>query len=67
VPFQWKDQHTDTLDKLIQRVTTAPVLGCPNPKKQYFLEVDALAFTLGAVCFNMMSKKEEMLLTSLKL
>ena len=45
------------LDQLIQRVTTAPVLGCPDPKKQYFLEVDASAFALGAVLFQYQDKK----------
>ncbi len=33
-------------------VTTVPVLGCPNPDKWYFLEVDASAFALGAILFQ---------------
>jgi hypothetical protein len=28
------------------------ILGCPDPEKQYFLEVDASAFALGAVLFQ---------------
>jgi RNase H-like domain found in reverse transcriptase len=40
------------LDALIKKVTTMPVLKCPDPEKQYFLEVDASAFTLGAVLFQ---------------
>jgi hypothetical protein len=30
----------------------APVLGCPDPEKQYFLEVDASVFALGAILFQ---------------
>jgi hypothetical protein len=52
VPFCWEEQHTEALDKLIQMVTTAPVLRCPNPANQYFLEVDVSAFALGAVLFQ---------------
>jgi hypothetical protein len=52
VPFCWEQKHTEALDVLIKKVTTAPVLKCPDPKKQYFLEVDASAFALGAVLFQ---------------
>jgi hypothetical protein len=40
------------LDQLIQKVTTAPVLACPNPEEQFFLEVDASSFALEAVLFQ---------------
>lgn len=33
-------------------VTSAPVLKCPDPEKQYFLEVDTSAFALGGVLFQ---------------
>lgn len=52
VPFVWKEEHTKALDQLIQRVTTAPVLACPDPDRQFFLEVDASSFALGAVLFQ---------------
>jgi hypothetical protein len=52
IPFRWKDQHTKALDKLIQMVTTIPILGYPDLEQQYFLKVDTLAFTLGAVLFQ---------------
>jgi len=32
VPFMWKDQHMEALDQLIQRVTTALILACPDPE-----------------------------------
>ena len=40
------------LDKLINLVMMVLILGCPDPEKQYFLEVDASAFALGAVLFQ---------------
>ena len=52
VPFCWEQKHTEALDTLIKKVTTAPVLRCPDPEKQYFLEVDASVFALGAVLFQ---------------
>jgi len=52
VPFQWEARQAEALENLIQKVTTAPVLGCPNPEQQYFLEVDASAYALGAVLFQ---------------
>jgi len=52
VPFCWEEQHTQALDHLINLITTAPVLKCPNLEKQYFLEVDASSFALGMVLFQ---------------
>ena len=40
------------LDQLIQKVTTAPILVCSNLEQQFFLEVDASSFALGAVLFQ---------------
>ena len=52
VPFCWEQKHIEALDALIKKVTTTPVLRCPDPEKQYFLEVDASVFALGAVLFQ---------------
>jgi hypothetical protein len=52
VVFKWEEYHTEALDKLICMVTMAPVLGCPNPEQQFFLEVNASAFALSAVLFQ---------------
>jgi len=52
VPFHWEEKHTEALDHLIKIVTTAPVLGCPDSEKQYFVEVDMFTFALGAVLFQ---------------
>jgi hypothetical protein len=56
VLFHWKQKHIEALDALIKNITTTLVLRCPNPEKQYFLEVDASAFALGAV---LLKKDEE--------
>ena len=52
VPFIWTEKHRDTLESLIKLVTTAPILAYPNLKKPFELEVDALAFTVGAILFQ---------------
>ena len=52
VPFKWEDKHQDSLDQLIRKVTTTPVLACPNPERQFFLKANVLSFTLGAVLFQ---------------
>jgi len=52
VPFIWEEKHMEALNQLIQKVTTALVLACPDPEQQFFLEVDASSFTLGAVLFQ---------------
>jgi hypothetical protein len=52
VVFKWEEHHAAALNSLIRRVTSVPVLGCLNPERQFFLEVDASAFALGAVLFQ---------------
>jgi hypothetical protein len=52
VPFVWEERHTEALEQLIQKVTIAPVLACPDPECQFILEVDASSFALGAVLFQ---------------
>ena len=51
-PFVWTQECTDTLEQLIQAVTSEPVLYQPDWSKQFELEVDALLFTIGAVLFQ---------------
>lgn len=52
IPFQWEEKYTEALDQLIHMVMTAAILKCPDPEKQYFLEVDTSIFILGAVLFQ---------------
>ena len=52
IKFCWEKQYTEVLNQLIDKVTTVLVLKCPDPKKQYYLEVNALAYALGTVLFQ---------------
>jgi hypothetical protein len=39
-------------------MTIVPVLGCPDPEKQIFLEADASVFILGAILFQYNNQKK---------
>jgi hypothetical protein len=52
VSFKWKEKHITVLNQLIQQVTTALVLACPDLERQFFLEVDMSLFALRAVLFQ---------------
>ena len=47
--FKWTKEAEEALNQLIDIITLDPVLKCPDPEKQFEIEVDASAFTLGAV------------------
>jgi RNase H-like domain found in reverse transcriptase len=47
--FQWTDECTKAVDKLITIVTSNPVLYCPNYNKPFILEVDASQYAIGAI------------------
>ena len=47
-PFEWTMECETALNKLIQIVTSEPVLKCPEPDKPFELEVDVSAFAVGA-------------------
>ena len=47
--FNWTKECKNALNTLIEIITVEPVLKCPDPEKVFKLEVDALAFTIGAV------------------
>ena len=51
-PFVWTQECTDTLEQLIQAVTSKPVLYQPDWSKQFELEVDASLFAIRAVLFQ---------------
>ncbi len=50
--FLWMDAHTQAVDKLIKITLDDPVLYRPDPLKQFILEVDASAFTTGAILYQ---------------
>ena len=47
--FKWTEECTESLKALIKRVTSDPILKCPDPEKPFELVVDASAFAIGAV------------------
>jgi hypothetical protein len=49
VTFEWGDEQAKTLDNLIERVTSKPVLRCTDLEKVFKLKVDASTFGIGAV------------------
>ena len=53
--FEWTKEAEEALNQLINIVTLDPVLKCPDPEKQFEMEVDASAFALGEV----LSQKDE--------
>jgi hypothetical protein len=48
-PFLWTDECRHALDTLITTVTSNPSIGQPDMSKPFQLEVDASAFTTGAI------------------
>ena len=50
--FEWKQEHTDTLDALIKQVATDPILMAPNENEPFKLETDASAYAIGAAFFQ---------------
>ena len=48
-PFSWTPECRDTLDTLITAVTQGPTLAQPDLSLPFFLQVDASAYTTGAI------------------
>ena len=49
VLFVWTDECTAAIDKLIEVVSSGPVLRRPNYAQPFFLEVDASQYATGAI------------------
>jgi hypothetical protein len=50
--FVWTEVCMKALDRIINILTTAPVLTHPNPEKPFELEVDASNYATGAILFQ---------------
>ena len=48
-PFKWTTEHLESLNKLKEALTSAPVLAYPNYVKHFILETDASLNGLGTV------------------
>ena len=51
-PFLWTTTCTNALNRVIELLTTAPVLTYPNPDLPFELEVDASNYATGAILFQ---------------
>ena len=51
-PFLWTTACTKALDRIIDILTSEPVLTHPDPTKPFELEVDASNFATGAILFQ---------------
>jgi RNase H-like domain found in reverse transcriptase/Integrase zinc binding domain/Chromo (CHRromatin Organisation MOdifier) domain len=51
-PFRWTQECTDALNRLIETITSDPVLHRPNHTKQFELEVDASQYAVGAILYQ---------------
>jgi len=49
IKFEWSEKCSKAFEELKHKLTTAPVLQLPVPKKQFILETDASHFALGCV------------------
>jgi hypothetical protein len=52
IKFVWTEICTKVLDRIINILTTEPVLTHPNPEKLFELEVDASDYATGAILFQ---------------
>jgi hypothetical protein len=50
--FEWMEECTEAMDKLIKAVTSNPVLLHPDYKKPFVLEVDASQYAMGAILYQ---------------
>jgi hypothetical protein len=52
VKFVWTEICTKALDRIINILTTEPILTHPDPKKPFELKVDASDYATGAILFQ---------------
>jgi hypothetical protein len=52
VKFTWTEACMKALDRIVNILTTEPVLTHPDPKKPFELEVDASDYATGAILFQ---------------
>jgi hypothetical protein len=52
IKFIWTEACTKALDRIINILTTEPILTHPDPEKPFKLEVDAFDYATGAILFQ---------------
>jgi len=63
VHFSWGPEQETAFVALKEKLTTAPVLGMPEPDGKYILDTDASDVGLGAVCHKFKTRRRESLPT----
>ena len=58
VPFKWGPEQREAQEKIIQLITSPPVLARPDPSRQFELEVDASQIGMGAILYQCDPPKE---------
>ncbi len=48
-PYKWTDKHTEIVNYIKSKLTSDPVMQCPDFNKQFILETDASTTGLGAI------------------
>ncbi len=57
IPIQWTQSHQETLNFLIDKLTTPPILGYPYLTQPFILHCDASQEGLGAVLYQRQNSK----------
>lgn len=58
VQYEWTPEHGRAFETLKQAMTEAPILGKPDYKKDWVLDVDASDLALGAVLGQLQDDEE---------
>ena len=58
VPFEWGPEQKEAQEKIIQLITSPPILARPDPTRQFELEVDASQIGTGAILYQRDPPKE---------
>ena len=58
VPFEWKEEHQQSFQTLIEKLTTPPVLAYADCRLPFSVHTDASLNGLGAVLYQKQDNKE---------
>ena len=61
VEWKWDEEEQEAFEELRMRLTTAPVLGYPDPKLTYILDTDASDVGVGAVLSQIQEGSERVI------
>ena len=56
--IHWNEKHQIALNKVIDQVTSAPILAYPDYKKTFYLHTDASGYGLGSILYQQQKGKD---------